>query len=925
MKGLTQFILDIRNSQDLEEEKKRVNLEINNIRTKFNSSVNNYQRKKYISKFIYIYLLGYDGLIDFGTEECLTLIKSNVLGDKQLGYVALSVLINNKTDCESYVSEVLQLTYDQLILDLKVDNEGINILAIQFISHKFNLVFDINSPKLIQQLMELTDLVYSITISPLGSVLIKKKAVVGLKVLINLHPNIIIQNDNWIPRILNLLDNNQDISLIFNSIKLIDFLIKQNPKLTSSIIPSITTNLYEIVINNNCPDIFVYYSTPAPWYVVKLLVLLENCFLNNPHLVIDDKNLNDLRNIISKLIQVASKAIKGLPNRNSQSSILFQAVPLAIFLNASDVALNGAITALIDLLNSHETNTRYLALDVLIKLIGRSITQYESLISENLPTFFKLLHDRDVSIKHKALDLLYIITNNENYQIIINKLIEYIPFCDFYLKPEVSVKIAVLSEKFTQDSNWYVTIMIKLISIPTNTESNLEIWERILQILVNNESLHIPTTKLLISRLQHQPVENLVKLSSFVIGEFGPKVINDYSPEIQFNVLYNQYLKVSLSTRSMILSTFAKMLNNFPNSDFIPEIIDLLELETSSMDVEIQSRASEYLKLFTLEALSLIMKPLPPFVSVENHLLNRLGSVGKLIAPSKVDINQIEKPLNPFEGSAKPLNTSKDKLSGSQDDVILSTNWYNGYNRMLHFDAGFFYENQLIKITYRIQKQDFNLNYKFTIINNTKSTQFTNFKVLDVKKPTTNPNYLLTLTSLPDQVFQNKTSLEIDVKVRNIVELKEAPIIMMSFSVGGSFNQLNLKFPINLLKTLTPSQLTIDDFKNRWLQINKMLSNNEGEYQINVSTANRYNTGNIIRLLQRVNFGIVHNLNDDTQGILILCAGILNTQTSKYGSLVSIKSVGDIGKSFEIVVKCTGGGVAEIVGLLLKEIFIGGF
>ena len=96
MKGLTQFIVDLRNSKDQDEEDKKINLEINNIKTKFNNSnLNGYQRKKYVCKLIYIYLIGNPNLVDFGLKESFQLLQSNIFSEKKLGYIAVATLLDN--------------------------------------------------------------------------------------------------------------------------------------------------------------------------------------------------------------------------------------------------------------------------------------------------------------------------------------------------------------------------------------------------------------------------------------------------------------------------------------------------------------------------------------------------------------------------------------------------------------------------------------------------------------------------------------------------------------------------------------------------------------------------------------------------------------------------------------------------------------
>lgn len=65
-RGLTNFISDIRNVQNKDEEMVRVEKELGKLRAKFTqkAALNSYDKKKYSWKLIYIYMLGYD--IDFG-------------------------------------------------------------------------------------------------------------------------------------------------------------------------------------------------------------------------------------------------------------------------------------------------------------------------------------------------------------------------------------------------------------------------------------------------------------------------------------------------------------------------------------------------------------------------------------------------------------------------------------------------------------------------------------------------------------------------------------------------------------------------------------------------------------------------------------------------------------------------------------------
>ena len=98
MKGLNQFIADIRNCPNKEAETKRVEKEMAKIRQKFtsNKALEGYQKKKYVWKLLYMLTLGYD--IDFGQSEAATLITAAKFSEKYTGYVAtsnLNSILNN--------------------------------------------------------------------------------------------------------------------------------------------------------------------------------------------------------------------------------------------------------------------------------------------------------------------------------------------------------------------------------------------------------------------------------------------------------------------------------------------------------------------------------------------------------------------------------------------------------------------------------------------------------------------------------------------------------------------------------------------------------------------------------------------------------------------------------------------------------------
>lgn len=128
IRGLTVFIADIRNCKSREQEIKRVNKELANIRSKFkgDKTLDGYARKKYVCKLLFIFLLGHD--IDFGHMEAVALLNSNRYSEKHIGYLFISVLI-------SVNSELMKLIITNLKQDLQSRNPVFVNLALHCIAN----------------------------------------------------------------------------------------------------------------------------------------------------------------------------------------------------------------------------------------------------------------------------------------------------------------------------------------------------------------------------------------------------------------------------------------------------------------------------------------------------------------------------------------------------------------------------------------------------------------------------------------------------------------------------------------------------------------------------------------------------------------------------------------------------------------------
>ena len=109
----------------------------------------------------------------------------------------------------------------------------------------------------------------------------------------------------------------------------------------------------------------------------------------------------------------------------------------------------------------------------------------------------------------------------------------------------------------------------------------------------------------------------MVKVGGYIMGEFGNLIAGDprSSPAVQLRLLHSKYHLCSVSTRALLLSTYVKFVNLFPEIKnhvqvktclsalrrttvtCFPQEIFTADSNIRSADAELQQRASEYLAL----------------------------------------------------------------------------------------------------------------------------------------------------------------------------------------------------------------------------------------------------------------------------------------------------------------------------------------
>ncbi|XP_030657967.1 AP-2 complex subunit alpha-2 isoform X2 [Nomascus leucogenys] len=899
MRGLAVFISDIRNCKSKEAEIKRINKELANIRSKFkgDKALDGYSKKKYVCKLLFIFLLGHD--IDFGHMEAVNLLSSNRYTEKQIGYLFISVLVNSN-------SELIRLINNAIKNDLASRNPTFMGLALHCIasvgSREMAEAFAGEIPKV---------LVAGDTMDS-----VKQSAALCLLRLYRTSPDLVPMGD-WTSRVVHLL-NDQHLGVVTAATSLITTLAQKNPEEFKTSVSLAVSRLSRIVTSASTDlQDYTYYFVPAPWLSVKLLRLLQ-CY-PPPDPAVRGRLTECLETILNKA-QEPPKS-KKVQHSNAKNAVLFEAISLIIHHDSEPNLLVRACNQLGQFLQHRETNLRYLALESMCTLASSEFSH--EAVKTHIETVINALKtERDVSVRQRAVDLLYAMCDRSNAPQIVAEMLSYLETADYSIREEIVLKVAILAEKYAVDYTWYVDTILNLIRIAGDYVSE-EVWYRVIQIVINRDDVQGYAAKTVFEALQAPAChENLVKVGGYILGEFGNLIAGDprSSPLIQFNLLHSKFHLCSVPTRALLLSTYIKFVNLFP--EVKPTIQDVLRSDSQlrNADVELQQRAVEYLRLSTVastDILATVLEEMPPFPERESSILAKLK---KKKGPStvtdledtkrerSVDVNGGPEPAPASTSAVSTPSPSADLLGlgaappapagpppssgggGLLVDVFsdsasavapLAPGSEDNFARFVCKNNGVLFENQLLQIGLKSEFRQ-NLGRMFIFYGNKTSTQFLNFTPTLICSDDLQPN--LNLQTKPvDPTVEGGAQVQQVVNIECVSDFMEAPVLNIQFRYGGTFQNVSVQLPITLNKFFQPTEMASQDFFQRW----KQLSNPQQEVQ-NIFKA-KHPMDTEVTKAKIIGFGSALLEEVDPNPANFVGAGIIHTKTTQIGCLLRLE------------------------------------
>lgn len=597
--------------------------ELANIRKKFtatgkqlaedgsNNSLSTYQRKKYVWKLVYIHVLGYD--VDFGHAEVLCLVRSPKYSEKHVGYTALSLLLRGDDPMMNSILSTIRKDMTQVAPEKSKSNEPTTDTAQ---SLALCSIANISGLELVQSLH--TEVQHTL-VAKSSSPCIKKKAALCLLRLVRTSPKI-VSGREFAPQMAQLLQD-RHLGVLTSAMSLLYGLASQQAQDYETLIPYTVHILGMLVLKKACAREYLYYRTPSPWLQIKLLKFLQ---LYPQTIMAGAAEGGEAQAHIAQLTSVVSKILTetdvsdSINKSNADHAILFESVNLIVTWGATGPASlrEGAMKLLGKFISVREPNIRYLGLLTMAKLA--QLEGSAEAIKKHQATVLVSLKDADISVRRRALDLLFVMCDTDNAEKIVDELVAHLVLADAAIREEMVLKIAILAEKYATDLRWYVDTILKLIAISGDHVSDA-IWHRVVQIVTNHPQGDLQAytaATLLVAASPRRCHETAVRVASYVLGEFGFLVAErpGMSGEEQFRILHQHWATCNEQTRAILVSTYAKLANLY--EECRPLVAPVFARCKNSVDVEIQQRSAEYSSMreaFSPEAVEDLLREMPPF------------------------------------------------------------------------------------------------------------------------------------------------------------------------------------------------------------------------------------------------------------------------------------------------------------------------
>jgi len=574
-----------------------------------------YDKKKYVWKLLYIHMLGYD--VEFGHRQAADLLAAPRYAEKQVGYLACSLLLSER-------DEFLRLVTNSVRSDLVSRNEAFQALALTFLAN-------VGGAEMA-----------SLLAPDAAAVLLDGGARPGIRgraalALLRAARKSLAQDedplpaDAWAPRLAALLDDEKDVGLLLCVSALVVGVVARSYAGFECLAPRLVALLARLRARDVPPDC-TYYGIACPWAQVKVLRALQ--YFPPPDAPTRRSASAALRSAIDAAAAVwgpsassssssssssasasgqpaAAQPPKNVNKSNALHAIALEAAPLALGGWGDDetAAAAAALLAKCALGGSsggrgagiRDANVRCLGLDALARLGGLPAAAAAAAAAR--PALAEALRDNDTSIRRRALDLLFSQADAAAAPspsdrgsgnggssppsssspapacggvAAFEQLLAYLSpggGCAPDMREEVALRAAVLAERFAPDSSWYARSLLALVEA-AGEDAPPDVWRSAAHVVAaadaGGRAAAAGAALAALRRSRSRgggrsggggggAPDPLVCAAAFLVGEYGRLVAGETPAAEQFALLRDCLAGAGRAAKGMLLTALLKV------------------------------------------------------------------------------------------------------------------------------------------------------------------------------------------------------------------------------------------------------------------------------------------------------------------------------------------------------------------------------
>ncbi|KAK9452007.1 adaptin N terminal region-domain-containing protein [Limtongia smithiae] len=521
-----------------------------------------------IMKLAYLTMLGYD--MSWASFNVVEVMSSPKFAQKRIGYLAAMQSFGADTD-------VLMLTTNMLKKDLASANHLDVALAISGIA---NIV----SPGLARDLSE--DLIKMMNHS---KPYVRKKAVLVMYKIFLQFPEALRTS---FPRLREKLED-PEVSVVSATVNVICELAKKHPKNYLPLAP---------------PLFNILTSSSNNWMLIKIIKLFASLAPIEPRLK-------------AKLIPPITNIIQ----TTTALSLLYECINCIVsggMLAKDDDQLAAmCVSKLRVFFEETDQNLKFVGLLAYNKIV----LSHPILVAQNADVIMDCMDDPDLSIRERAVDLVVYLVNPETlFEVVKRLMLQLIAQSRESVLPE-QYRVTVVRRILDMCSNntyanvtnfeWYIAVLVDLVKITEgmkeiSQEIGMELQNVAVRVRAVRDYAVSAAARLVTDKDVMLKNPGVLKYAGWVVGEYS-LFLENTEPLIQA-LISTEVSLVSSDTLAVYIQALPKVYSHYAGDERIPwtgfrtqeillltqNICTFLEKHSTSMDVEVQERAVEFLELF---------------------------------------------------------------------------------------------------------------------------------------------------------------------------------------------------------------------------------------------------------------------------------------------------------------------------------------